>query len=64
MTNKELLSEIAKEFDNYRNGVKEEFVVMKKETEEDRKQAIANAMQETLLQKNLSDVKKDKQYDE
>jgi hypothetical protein len=64
MTNKELLSEIAKEFDNYRNGVEEEFVVMKKETEEDRKQAIANAMQETLLQKNLSDVIKDKQYEE
>lgn len=64
MTNKELLSEIAKEFDNYRKGVEEEFVVMKKETEEDRKQAIANAMQETLLQKNLSDVKKNKQYEE
>lgn len=46
MTNKELLSEIANEFDAYRNGVKEEFVVMKKETEEDRKQAIANAIQE------------------
>ena len=61
---KELLSEIAKEFDNYRKGVEEEFVVMKKETEEDRKQSIANAMQETLLQKNLSDVIKDKQYEE
>ena len=46
MTNKELLAEIAKEFDTYRDSVKEEFVVMKKETEEDRKQAIANAIQE------------------
>ena len=46
MTNKELLSEIAKEFDAYRNGVEEEFVVMKKESEEDRKQAIADAIQQ------------------
>lgn len=46
MTNKELLAEIAKEFDTYRDSVKEEFVVMKKETKEDRKQAIANAIQE------------------
>lgn len=53
MTNKELLTEIAKGFDDYRNGVEEEFVVMKKESEEDRKQAIADAIQHIEQEKDI-----------
>lgn len=53
MTNKDLFKVISDEFNTFRENYKEEDIVLRKETDEERKQAIAKAMEEDAIEKGL-----------
>ena len=55
MTNKDLMNEIIKCMQEYNDNTKEEFVVIKKESEEEHKQEVAKAMEENLYDKFLKE---------
>lgn len=55
MTNVDLMKEFDKELKSFIKENKETFVVLKKETEEQRKEAIANAMEQNDIEENNND---------
>lgn len=63
LTNKQFVNAILKQEKQLFKDV-DEYIVIRKKTDQEKAEDVANAMQETLLQKNLSDVIKDKQCDE
>ena len=63
ITNKQFVDAILKQEKQLFKDV-DEYIVIRKKTDKEKAEDVANALQETLLQKNLSDVKKDKQYEE
>lgn len=63
LTNKQFVDAILKQEKQLFKDV-DEYIVIRKKTDKEKAEDVANALQETLLQKNLSDVIKSKQYEE